>query len=245
MKEQEIPSFLKKKFPRTKIKFIGSGSDSDAYIVGKNVVRISHPNSQKLYLREAAICKAISKQMSFKIPSITVHKEKDGTIWAEHKMISGEKWSWHKYMLRRRRMRNLGRSLAKFMAELHSVDIRKIPAKYRESVPYMPFNDVAPFFAKFLSARQMRFFQKHYERILSYPVKKSNMVLVHLGIKGPNSVADRNGNIVGVFDFCNAGIYERERDMVLIAIMAPNSLWRIFAHEYQKLTGIKPNKYHE
>ena len=38
---------------------------------------------------------------------------------------------------------------------------------------------------------------------MAYPVKKSDMVLVHLGIKGPNSVADKDGNLVGVFDLLN------------------------------------------
>ncbi len=242
MKQDNVPSFINKKFPKADIKFIGSGSDSDAYKIGNHIIRIPHANSTELYLREAAICSAISQYVSFQIPNISVHKEKDGTLWAEHEMIMGEKWSWHKYMWHPKRMHNLGRSLARFMAELHSVDIRKIPTKYRESVPYMSFNTVAPFLAKFLNDNQMQFFKKHYEKILAYPVKKSDMVLVHLGIKGPNSVADKDGNLVGVFDFCNAGIYERERDMVLIAIMAPNSLWRIFAREYKRLTGINPNK---
>lgn len=242
MKQHEVPSFLRKKFPKTAIKFIGSGSDSDAFIVGKKIIRIPHKASQKLYSREAAICNAIHNQMSFKIPKITVHKEKDGTLWAEHRMVDGVKWSWHKYIWHPHRMHNLGRSLAQFMAELHTADIRKIPPRYRVSMPYMQFDDIEPFFAKFLTPRQMRFFRKNYERILSYPVKKSNMVLVHLGIKGPNSVADKDGNLVGVFDFCNAGIYERERDMVLIAIMAPYSLWRIFAKEYERLTNVKPDR---
>ncbi|MBO4480789.1 MAG: aminoglycoside phosphotransferase family protein [Alphaproteobacteria bacterium] len=238
----EIPNFLTKKFPKSQIKFIGSGSDSDAYKIESRVIRIPHNNAKDLYLREAAICNAINNQMHFKIPQITIHTEPDGLLWVEHEMIMGHKWSWHKFMWQPMRMKNLGRSLAQFMAELHSINTRLIPEKFQESIPYLRFDDFKPFFKKYLTESQLRVFQKNYERILAYPVKKRDMVLVHLGIKGPNSVVDSDGNLIGVFDFCNAGIYERERDMVLIAMLAPYPLWRTFSYEYQRKTKIKPNK---
>lgn len=242
MNSNIIPEFLTKKFPNTKIEFIGSGSDSDAYKVGTRVIRIPHGNAKDLYLREAAICNAIADKIHFQIPKITVHQEENGILWVEHEMIIGRKWSWHKFMWQPMHMKNLGHSLAQFMAELHSVNTKLIPEQFRKSIPYIKFSAVAPFFEKHLTKSQMIFFHKNYDRTLSYPIKPQDMVLVHMGIKGPNSVVDSNGNLTGVFDFCNAGIYERERDMVLIAMLAPYALWHAFACEYRRQTGIKPNR---
>lgn len=241
---QNVPDFLLSHFPNADIKFIGSGSDSDAFRVGTKIIRVPHQNSGAMYERESKICHAIAKYISIRIPNITVHTD-GGNVWVEHEMITGDKWSWHKFMWNRTKTRNLGQSIARFMAELHGMDTKKLcraVPELKQSAPYMEFDAIAPYLATVLSNRQMKTFRKNYERILNFPVKPSDMVLVHLGIKGPNSVVDSNANLSGVFDFCNAGIYERERDMVLIAMLAPHSLWRAFAHEYRRITGIKPNK---
>jgi len=239
--------FLQSKFPNTDIYFIGSGSDSSAYRVGDNVIRIPHnAQSAEMYVRELKICCEIAKYISVQIPNIIVHND-NKFIWVGHKMIVGHKWSWHKFMWHPTKQRNLGKSLAKFMAELHSINTKKLTVAIpylSNSAPYMNFDDVAPFLSKYMNNKQMQFFRKKYENILSQPIDKSDLVLTHLGIKGPNSVVDENGNLSGVFDWCNAGIYERGRDMVLIRMLAPNALWRIFAREYTKLTGIKINQHH-
>lgn len=242
MQTEKILKFLQKKFPNQEIIFIGSGSDSTAFRVGDYVIRIPHNNKNiKLYLHEESVCRAIKKFIHFDIPDITVHNDK--ILWIQHKMVTGQKWSWHKFMWQPRKQRNLGKSLAHFMAELHSKKvcnaIKKAENIQKYKYVYMPFDKVSPYLQKVLCPKQLEYFRRHYEEIISKPVPASDMVLCHLGIKGPNSVVDSNGNLTGVFDFCNAGIYERWRDMVLIYLMAGRGLYNTFCREYKKLTGIK------
>lgn len=238
MTKDEVLAILQSQNPDTDVVFIGSGSDSDAYRAGTRIIRIPHAGSVDIYLREAAICHAIRPFISIPIPDITVHSDGD-FMYVEHEMITGHKWSWHKFIWQPWRQKNLGKSIARFMAEMHTIDVSRVACATGPSMPYMEFDDVAPFISEILSPRQMQFLRKNYERILAHPVAKSDMVLTHLGIKGPNSVIDDTGALSGVFDFCNAGIYERWRDMVLIRMLAPYGLWRVFAREYERLTGVR------
>ena len=241
MAQEDIISFLHKKYPNQEIKFIGAGSDSDAFRAGDCIICIPHnKNNIDLYLHEAAVCKAIKKFINFDIPEITVHKDK--FLWIEHKIVDGKNWSWHKFMFHPKKQKNLATSLARFMAELHSENVRDAVKKAKNikkyKYVYMPYNQVSPFLAKILRPHQLEFFREHYKKIVSHRVPKRDEVLCHLGIKGPNSVVDDKGNLTGVFDFCNAGIYERWRDMVLIYLFASRHLYKTFCREYKKLTGI-------
>jgi hypothetical protein len=62
-----------------------------------------------------------------------------------------------------------------------------------------------------------------------------------MGIKGCNSVVDENGNLIGVFDFGNAGVHERWRDFVLLFNGKNTCLYKMVLRRYSKYTGIKYN----
>lgn len=242
MEQEKILKFLQKQFPNQEIIFIGSGSDSTAFKIGNHVIRVPHKkDNAALYLHEASICNAIKKYIDFDIPNITIHN--DEILWIEHKMITGCKWSWHKFMFHPIKQRNLTISLARFMAQLHSKNVADAVKKAKHiknyEFIYIPYKKVSPYIEKFLHKYQIDFFHKNYAKIIYKNVPDSDMVLCHLGIKGPNSVVDENGYISGVFDFCNAGIYERWRDMILIYLMAGSGLYRTFCREYKRITGIK------
>ncbi len=236
----EIKQFLSDKFPGQKVSFIGSGSDSVAFKVGTRIFRFSFRGSA-IYQKEAAICDYIRPYISVPIPKIEVNPDSNPP-YAAHEMIMGEKWSWHKYSWHPRRQKNLARSYAEFMAQLHSVDITgltKAVPQLRENAPYIEFKKVEKYFAPYLSQRQIKFFEKHYNRIVNAPIATKDMVLVHLGVKGVNSVVDANGNLCGVFDFCNCGIYERSRDFVLMSLSRNRALYRDFRKHYNRISGIK------
>ena len=44
--------------------------------------------------------------------------------------------------------------------------------------------------------------------------------------------------------FCNCGIYERGRDLVLFSLSRNKRLYNQFLHEYQKLTGVRVSRKH-
>lgn len=235
----EITKFLEQRYPGQKVSFIGAGSDSVAFKVGTRVFRFSN-RGRDIYKREAQICDAVRTNIDVPIPKISVFDEQ-GAFHVAHEMICGNKWSWHKFMWHPRRQRNLADSCARFLAQLHSVPVARLchdVPLLGDAAPYIDFDDVADYFAEFLSPRQLAIFRRNYQRIISQPVQDSDMVLCHLGLKGVNSVVDANGNLCGVFDFCNAGVYERGRDLVLMSISRNRALYHRFLHSYRKYSGV-------
>ena len=176
MTKEEIIDFLRKKYPSREIKFIGSGSDSTAFRIGDIVVRVPHTeNNIGLYLHEESVCKAIKKFIDFDIPNITVHQ--DDILWIEHKIVDGKKWSWHKFMFHPKKQKNLGISLARFMAQLHSKKasdaIKKAKNIQKYKYVYMPYEQVLPYLSNIIRPKQLEFFRKHYEEIVSKPAEPS------------------------------------------------------------------------
>lgn len=243
MTVEEIKQFLSVRFPDEKVSFIGSGSDSNAFKVGDRICRFVF-RGREMYEKEAEVCDAVRPFISVPIPKIELVEDGD-IFYVVHKMICGNKWSWHKFAWSPRKQRNLADSLARFLAQLHGVDksmlLANVPALARP-IPYIDFSDVTDYFEMFLSPRQINFFQKNYHRIISAPVADTDMVLVHLGLKGVNSVVDCDGNLCGVFDFGNCGIYERGRDLVLMSLSRNRRLYNRFLKTYCKLSGASVDK---
>ncbi|MDR0726734.1 MAG: aminoglycoside phosphotransferase family protein [Rickettsiales bacterium] len=235
--------FLINKYDAKDIKFLGAGSDSFAFKVHDQVYRFPKTN-KNIYQKEADVCRVIKKDISVEIPEIEIHQEGD-VSYAVHKMLMGGNWSWHKFSFKPRKQQKLAKSCAKFLAQLHSVDVPalvKAVPELKQNVPYMKFKDVEQYFIPYLSPRHMKAFKKNYEKIINQKIAGKDMVLVHFGLKGPNSVVNPDGSLRGVFDFCNCGIYERSRDLVTLALSKNKPLYRTFLSEYKKLSGAKVSR---
>lgn len=238
MSKEEIQAYLEKKFPGEKVKYVGAGTDSTAFKVGGKICRFPH-NRADVYKMEAALCDFIRPNISVAIPKVTIVRDGEYTF-AVHEMITGGKWSWHKFSWSPRRQRNLSRTYARFLAELHGVDTaglrRAVPAM-AATVPYCDLDEISDFLSRFMTPGQMRCFRKNYERIVGAPVKDEDIVFVHMGLKGANSVVADDGALCGVFDFCSGGLYERGRDFVLSYLGRNAGMFRAVLREYNELTG--------
>lgn len=233
----EIQAYLVKNNPNQNVKFIGRGSDSDAFRVGAFVYRFPHRvGTMSQYKTESEICDFVRGAVSVDIPKIEIH---DGAVcFAKHKMIVGHKWRWHTFMFHPIKQARLATGIARFFAQLHGVNVSAFDTS-SEKFLYVTFDDIADKIAPFLSARQMRFFQKKYNKIIGKRVPKRDIVMCHMGFKGANSVVDDAGHLVGVFDFGNAGVHERWRDLGVVYTGNNFPLYYYMLHQYKKLTGIK------
>ncbi|MDE5615665.1 MAG: hypothetical protein K2I81_02430 [Alphaproteobacteria bacterium] len=238
MNRAEIQSYLEKRFPGEPVKYVGAGTDSTAFKVGAKICRFPHHNAAA-YEMEAALCDFIRPNISVAIPSVNIVRDGD-IVFAVHDMITGGKWSWHKFSWSPLRQRNLSRSYARFLAQLHGVDAvrlqRAVPG-IGGGIPYCDIDEIADFLNRFMTPGQMKFFRRNYERIVGAPVKKEDIVFVHMGLKGANSVVADDGGLCGVFDFCSGGLYERGRDFVLSYLGRNSGMFRSVLREYNKLTG--------
>ncbi|MBD5400791.1 hypothetical protein HDR61_03550 [bacterium] len=242
MSRDEIQSFLERKFPGEKIKFVGAGTDSTAFRVGNKICRFPHRDAD-IYKIEADLCNFIRPNISVPIPNVEIVQ--DGKyIFAVHDMIMGNKWSWHKFSWQRARQDNLARTYAGFLAELHGVNTNELCHRVPGAAGYIPYCDwdeVKDFLSRFMTPAQMKCFWRNYLRITGAPIDKNDIVFIHMGMKGANSVVDNDGNICGVFDFCSGGLYERWRDFVLPYLGRNRALFRQILREYKRLTGAQPD----
>lgn len=234
--EQTI-NYLSKKYATTNIKHIGGGSDSQAFVLDNEYIIRFLTNKNNVYENEKQICDFISQYISIETPRIEIVKS-DGYTFSKHKMIKGNAWSWHSFTFNHKKQQNLANSLAKFMAELHSIPVKDLQNNIQNS-PYMDIEKIIPYISPNLTKHQLEFFTKKYDQIINKTPNKSDMVLCHLGIKNANSVVDDSGALCGIFDFGNCGIYERWRDLAVIYSFRNYRLYKAVARAYTKYTGIK------
>ena len=243
--KQSIDDFLKSIADGAPVKYIGSGTDSSAYAVGKYVYRFPYnANTFSQYVREAQICDLARTAVQVAVPKIDVG-EKYGVQYSKHKMIMGQKWRWHMFSWHPIKQAHLADGLAHFMADLHSVDVSNVESELSASdrFRYVDIKKIIPIISPFLSARGLRFFIKKYDSIVNAPVPTGDMVLCHMGLKGLNSVVDKNGHLVGVFDFGNAGVHERWRDLGVIFTGKNMRLYKMVLRRYCKYAGVKYRKH--
>ena len=240
---KEEQEYLVKHYPGKKVKFIGSGTDSDAFCVDGFVYRFPHNKTVALqYEREAAICDYIRPLISVNVPKIEVRSE-SGLVYAKHRMIMGRAWDWRTFAFHPIKQKNMADGLARFFSQLHGCDLSESFRKHirANNFEYINLNDILPQISPFLSKWQLRFLTKMFNKVCNAPVQESDLVLCHMGIKGCNSVVDDNGNLIGVFDFGNTGVHERWRDFVLLFNGENTRLYKMVLRRYSKYTGIKYN----
>ncbi|MCQ2599242.1 MAG: aminoglycoside phosphotransferase family protein [Alphaproteobacteria bacterium] len=110
------------------------------------------------------------------------------------------------------------------------------------TIKYVPFdrieNTIRPFLPKILIKR----LKNKYNQIIQTTRQDDDFVLCHMGLKGPNSVVDDAGQLCGVFDFGNAGIYERWCDLAVICTSKNRRLMNRVLRKYSQYSGVKINK---
>ena len=241
MGTKSINEFLTSIADGATVRYIGSGTDSDAYTVGEYVYRFPHNDAAFLqYKREKQICDLVRSAVSVAIPKIETC-EQSGFKYSRHKMIMGRKWHWHIFSFRPIKQARLADSIARVLSELHSVDVSGLSrqAPEADNFQYIDIDKIIPKIKPFLNARTLRFFVKKYNSIVQKPVPASDMVLCHMGLKGANSVVDDAGRLVGLFDFGNAGVHERWRDLGVIFTGKNKRLFRMVRRRYCKYAGVE------
>lgn len=237
---QSINDFLAKFANGATVRFIGAGTDSAAYAVGEYVYRFPNkPDVLAQYKREAKICDLVRGAVSVAVPKITIEK-KSGFEYSKHKMIMGRKWRWHLFQFRPIKQARLADSIARVMAELHAIDVSGFMGDgATDNFEYVDIDQIMPKIAPFLSARQRQFFVKKYNAIVHADVPARDMVLCHMGIKGANSVIDETGRLTGLFDFGNAGVHERWRDLAVVFTGKNMRFYKMVRRRYCKYAGVE------
>ena len=125
MKEKKL-RLIEKSNPNLKfqkVDFIESGFHSLAVVVNDDYI-FRFPLAKEFfdeYKNEDKLLKIVEKTISAKIPSLELYNI-DGEVFSKHKLIKGEQYTDIGKNLTEYEKNELAKELAKFVAELHSIE---------------------------------------------------------------------------------------------------------------------------
>lgn len=232
--EKVLLNFLRKQYPKSCIQFAGMGWSSTVFYVDEYVIRFPRQNMSD-YKFEVDICNRLRKMVSFEIPFVEIIS--DLTFpYARHKCIKGSTWNG---AFIRNSTDELGKDCALFLSQLHSYgvlhDVRKAPESSNLSINSLEIV-LSHFFPREKVTKLCELYDIETRKTLEKPV------LIHADFHGNNSVVNSRGRLVGVFDWCNSGLGERERDFIFLYNKLYSMGINAIIHEYERLSGIKLNE---
>lgn len=198
--------FLRRWYPSSCIQYIGSGWSSIVFLVDNYIIRFPKHNMAD-YEHELVICHRLNSFVSFEIPIVEMVLDYEYPF-VKHKCLVGTIWDTSNM---EKRPNQLAKDCACFFSQIHSLSpitsIRKIPTE-------------APLDIEIVEKKLYIFFDSHMLNKLCYEYETGNIpsivenVFIHADFHPNNVVLDHNGRLKGVFDWCNSGIGEREKDFV-------------------------------
>lgn len=203
--------FLKDEFPNSKIKFVGEGWDSLAFILDDKIIRFPKNDMDK-YKKEKKITDFVRDEIDVKIPEISIIEDVEFP-YAIHKMLIGNNWTVENINIKKSEIRNnFIHDCAKFFTCVHKIDTNQIEKNFPgllkirtsklESFEYIKQN-----LQLFMSDKEISEIYKKYEK-----TKNNNFgefVLLHRDFSGANTLVDNNLHLTGVFDWGDVNFGER------------------------------------
>ncbi|MCL2629640.1 MAG: aminoglycoside phosphotransferase family protein [Alphaproteobacteria bacterium] len=244
MNKETIEIFLAREFPNYNIEFIGQGWWSLAFRVENSIFRFPKDVRMgiEIYEFEQYATDFIRDKISFQVPAIEIVKGTEYT-YGKHKRIAGDTWYDSDFVkgLPSGTYNNLVKSCAKFMHELHQINI----AEAQEHIPKLgqvkflevPFDALNKGLQGHFSADEIKTIYAKYERFKSREAK--DLVLLHRDFQGSNSVMDKDGNIVGVFDWANFHIGERANEFYKFFKPGLEKFLDDLIDAYESISGIR------
>lgn len=159
-----------------------------------------NPFWSKMIVKDAAVCNFVEGKTSFYTPQMKLCYDKDKRPFSVHQKIEGYTLGDRIYHLSHTALAGAAYDTAKFIKELSGIDLRGAP----EEVKY-PLSD-------FLYELDYKHYKKHIDADHQYIKSTESNQLVHGDLNLGNILLDQNDKVVGVIDFCFAGIGNPQMD---------------------------------
>ena len=247
------------------IEFLGKGWSSEAYgaeFDGKDcIIRVPALGGSGIstYLTEHAILEFIADKIkSVRIPKTYICRS-DDLIYVVHEKIAGNQFdvnSFEKFeTLSPIEQENFSRSVASFLAELHSIDISEFPDIKYISWGKLSSDCVRSSFERYHKfcesegwGSDLIFSQQEIDKFCNIVDLVTNIdepeVLLHRDFYAKNFVVDDEMRLIGVFDFGNSSVANRAIEFNTFVkqnddgtFSEPLMLKKILNH-YQQASGV-------
>jgi len=255
--KDSLKAFLKTRFPRSNIKFVGEGWASTAFIVDDNILRFPKGQIEEYdretgvksyvrniaddYKREAIITNFIRNKINVQVPDITVIEDSKYP-YAIHKMLPGKTWDIPEIKnLDSKAQDLLTDNIAAFLYSLHKINIddlkKKMPGLAHEKPKMLDLADIEPFLRNYLSANEIKTIYKKYD--IASNRKIDDIVFSHGDFGQSNSLINSNHRLTGVIDWADSGLIERALDFHSLYDLEHIDFLLAVLKKYENLSGIR------
>lgn len=227
----KLLEFLHEKYPSSSVQYIGSGWSSTVFLVDEFIVRFPKQNISD-YQHESTISGLLNKHISFETPNVELVLDVEFPF-AKHKCISGISLDAVNFPVP---SKQLAKDCANCLSQIHNIS----PITSVRKIPTDPPIDIAT-----LRKRLSRYFDSHTLSKLCNEYEKTNYcsscetVFVHGDFHFNNVVFDDNGRLKGVFDWCNSGVGEREKDFIQLYCTMDSQFIETLFIEYRNFNMIE------
>ena len=159
-----------------------------------------NPFWSKMIVKDAAVCNFVEGKTSFYTPQMELHYDEKKRPFSVHQKIEGYTLGDRIYHLSHTALTGVAYDAAKFIKEFSGIDLRGAPKEVQ-----MPLSE-------FLYELDHEHYKNHIDKDHEYIKKTEENKLVHGDLNLGNILLDENDKVVGVIDFCFAGLGNPQMD---------------------------------
>lgn len=193
-----------------------------------------NPFWSKMIVKDAKFCNYIDGKTSFYTPQMSLHFDKNERPFSVHKKIEGYTLGDRIYHLSHTALCGAAYDIARFVKELSSIDTSTAPS------------EVAYPLSKFLKELDDRHFSNHLNTEHQI-IKKSEKrpTFVHGDLNLGNILVNDQDQVIGVIDFCFAGISHPNMDISrILSRPTPKAFESQLLKSYKELNNDHLNASH-
>ena len=230
-----LSRFLHSEYPCSRIVYLGSGWSSIAFLVDECIIRFPQQNIED-YIHELKISTLLNKYITFETPSVEVILNVEFP-YAKHRGIVGVVINDIEELCTT--ADQLAKDCAHCLAQIHNVhpitSIRKIPKESPINIESLERK-----LCVYFNSTTLRKLCLEYETGNQFNACES--VFIHGDFRLNNMVLNNEGRLKGVFDWCNSGVGERERDFVQLYNSMSYRFIKMLFVEYKNHSMIEINE---
>ena len=163
-----------------------------------------NPFWSKMIVKDATVCNFVEGKTSFYTPDMKLCFDEKKRPFSVHKKIEGYTLGDRIYHLSHTALTGAAYDVAKFIKELSSLDLRNAPAKVKYPL------------SRFLKELDYKHYENHIDKDHDFIKETEKNQLVHGDLNLGNILLDKNDRVIGVIDFCFAGIGNPEMDVARV-----------------------------
>ena len=215
----------------TNISVLGQGLDSIAYRVNNEYIfkMSKHDEARENLKKEIKVLNYLKGKLSLQIPTIEFYSEKYSVCG--YKEINGEKLTKEMYdSMSTEEQENLSHSIAQFLMELHSLPIPNIGDLELDVIEDYKgdYESLKEMIYSIIPKKSQDYLDSLFKRILSDErITKYERVLCH-NYLSCNHIIMQNNKVVGIIDFGDVAITDRDKDFIYLLENSSEELGRNF-----------------